>query len=94
MAKKKAIQEFLPGHEPAKNLKVHQAALHYAEKRDERIALNAEEKEAHDTLLFTMLEEGLTAYEYGDLKVHIDEKKKCKVSTKPESPKGEADEEA
>lgn len=81
----KQLQEFLPGQEPKKNNRVHKAALRYAELRDARIAANAEEKDAHDTLLHTMLEEGLEIYEYGDLKVAIDNKRKCKVSTKPEA---------
>ena len=83
MAKK--MQEFLPGQEPKKNNRVHKAALRYAELRDARIAANEEEKDAHDTLLHTMLEEGLESYEYGDLKVFIDNKRKCKVSTKVEA---------
>jgi hypothetical protein len=85
MAKKKLVQDYLPGTEPVKNKKVHPKALHYAAMRDDRIAANVAEKEAHDTLLAAMLEEGLEDYQYGDLKVHVDNKKKCKVSTTPEN---------
>jgi hypothetical protein len=65
---------------PKKNRKVHGKAIAYADARDARIAANAVEKEAHDTLLYAMLEEGLSTYEYGELKVTVDEKLKCRVT--------------
>ncbi len=75
-------QDYLPGTAPEKNARVHPLALNYADLRDERIAANKLEKEAHDTLLHTMLEEGLEVYEYGDLKVVVNAKRKCRVETK------------
>lgn len=87
--KTKTRQDYIPGMEPIKNEKVHPLAIRYADRRDERIAANLEEKEAHDTLLAEMLEEGLTSYKYGDLEVHIDRKHKVKVNTHAEA-NGEA----
>lgn len=83
-------EEYLPGMEPKKNPKIHPKAMRYAKLRDERIAANEAEKEAHDTLLFVMLEEGVTHYKYGTLEVSIDEKKKCKVNTDAGKPKAES----
>ncbi len=79
-------QEFLPaeGMAPVRNPKIHKKALAYATRRDARIAANKEEKDAHDTLLAAMLEEGIEDYVYGDLKVHVDLHRKCKVSSEPE----------
>lgn len=82
MAKRKGEQEYLPGTAPTRNKRVHRLAVRYAELRDARMAANKEEKEAHDTLLYAMIEEGLSAYEYGDITVTIDDKKKCKVAVK------------
>ena len=76
--------------EPVKNKKIHPKALRYVDVRDARIAANKEEKEAHNTLLAAMLEEGLEDYEYGELKVHVDNKRKCKVTTEA-STNGEDD---
>lgn len=85
MAKSKpnAEQGYIEGMEPEKNNRVHAAALRYAKLRDVRMAANKEEKEAHDTLLGTMMEEGLENYEYKNVSVAIDVGRKCKVSTDP-----------
>ena len=72
-------QTYLPGTEPKKIPSVHKAAMRYADKRDERIAANSEEAAAHNTLLEKMMEEGIDSYEYGTLKVSIDNKRKVKV---------------
>jgi hypothetical protein len=77
--RERAEQEYLPGTEPLKNNRVHPAAKRYAKERDDRIAANKAEKEAHDNLLAIMLEEGLETYEYGDISVSIDAKRKCVV---------------
>lgn len=69
------IDELAPRKIPA----IHSAAKRYAERRDERMAANKEEKEAHETLLEKMRENGLDNYEYGDLTVHVDKTTKCKV---------------
>lgn len=75
------VDEFLPGMAPEKNQKVHPLALRYAARRDERIEANVAEKDAHDTLLLAMIEEGLSVYKYGNLRVFVDDHKKCKVLT-------------
>jgi hypothetical protein len=82
MAKKhqpREDQQYMPGMEPKKNNKVDAAARRYVRLRDARIAANKEEKEAHDTLLGTMSEEGFDSYDFKDLHVAIDKKQKCKV---------------
>lgn len=85
-------QTFLPGTEPEKNAKVHNAALRYIRERDKRIAANQEESDAHNTLLNLMIEQGLESYVYGDLKVFVDSKKKCKVSRESAESGGEGEE--
>jgi nucleosome binding factor SPN SPT16 subunit len=62
-----------------KNERVHRAAKMYAKRRDERMAANEVEKEAHEKLLETMVEEGLDTYSYADLDVTINNSKKCRV---------------
>lgn len=87
MAKKKTEAEIeatpeqghFDGMAPEKNRKVHAAARRYVARRNERIAANAEEKDAHDSLLIAMHDEGLTNYVYDDIEVHIDAHEKCKV---------------
>lgn len=73
-------QQYIDGIGPTKNNRVHAAAKRYATLRDARIAANKEEKESHDTLLGTMMEEGLEVYDFKDVHVAIDATKKCKVS--------------
>ena len=86
MAKKKARspangeQQLIPELAPVRIEKIHRAAKRYATERDGRIAANKEEKDAHEHLLDVMKEHGLMQYEYGDLKVFVDEKVKCKVT--------------
>jgi hypothetical protein len=85
-------QQFIEGTAPEKNEVVHRAAKRYVKERDARIAANKAEKEAHDYLLDKMIEEGLDSYEYGDLKVFVDNKRKCKVTTESgASANGEAE---
>lgn len=78
MAKAKQAREdqgYIPSIAPEKNDKVHAAAKRYAKLRDARIAAGKEEKASHDTLLGTMVEQG------------IDATKKCKVSIGGEAAK-------
>ena len=96
MAKKRervrSEQMFIAGTAPEKNEVVHRAARRYVKERDARIAANKAEKEAHDHLLEKMLEQGLDSYEYGDLHVFVDNKRKCKVTTESgASANGEGD---
>ena len=72
--------------EPKINKAVHAAAMRYARRRDERIAANKEEKDAHNSLLNTMKEEGLTSYSYQDVEIHIDSQEKCKVKIQSMAP--------
>lgn len=84
---KKGGQEHLPGAEPMpKNEKVHSAAIRYAEARDERMAFGKEEKGLKTTLTELMLREGLSVYEYGDVRVDLDTKNeiKVKIGSEPE----------
>jgi Na+/phosphate symporter len=75
----KGEQTLIPELAPQRVDKIHRAAKRYAEARDSRVALNKDEKEAHEHLLGVMRELGLKSYEYGDLKVFVDEQTKCKV---------------
>ena len=79
--KKRDEQGFLADLGPVRNDRVHAAAVNYAELRDGRIAAGREEKDAQDTLLAIMAEEGVEFYEYDGLKVSINLKKKAVVST-------------
>jgi hypothetical protein len=72
-------QPEIPGTETPKNQKVHNAAVRYAKRRDERMKANEEEKAAHTTLLEIMDKEGITSYRYKDVEVHIDASRKAKV---------------
>ena len=86
-----AEQEYLPGTAPEKNDRVHRAARRYAKLRDARMDANEQEKSAHTTLLETMIEEQLESYEYGDVSVHIDSTRKCKVAIQAKSPSDNGD---
>ena len=77
-------QEFIPGTEPEKNERIHKAAKRYAKLQDARRAAGEEEKDSHDTLLATMLDEKVEHYTYGDVCAVIDNKRKCKVSNPSE----------
>ena len=85
MARKKKDDEpiveqgFLPDMAPKKNKVVHAAALKYEAARNERMALTKDEKAKKDALLAAMNSEGLTVYEYGDLRVEIDATQKPKL---------------
>lgn len=91
--RQRSEQEFLPGTAPVKNDRIHKHAKRYAQLRDDRMAANKEEKEAHDTLLAIMAELGVDAYEYGDVKVFVDKKQKVKVSVGGSDTNGEKEEE-
>lgn len=104
MAKKKTRspangeQQLIPEMVPKRIEAIHRAAKRYAQRRDERIEANKEEKAAHEFLLNTMrenLEPGQNSYCYGDLTVFIDSAIKCKVKIGGEAPAaddGEAEE--
>lgn len=86
-------QPQIPGTETPKNQKVHNAAVRYAKRRDERMAANEEEKAAHEALLTIMHTEGLTSYTYRGLEVHLDTSEKAKVKLAGEgTPPAEAEE--
>lgn len=90
---KKGGQEHLPGAEPMpKNVRVHSAAMRYAEARDERMALVKQEKGLKTMLTELMLKEGLTRYEYGDVRVDLDSKSEIKVKIGPEPEPAEIEE--
>lgn len=71
-------QANLPGTD-VKNDRVHRAAKQYARLRDDRIAANEAEHDAHEKLMEVMQEEGLDSYSYGDVDVTVTNKKKAKV---------------
>lgn len=76
-------QEYLdPAFKPVKNARVHKAAKRYYDAIKERMVLTEEEHEAHDTLLNTMMEEGIEHYVYQGLEAHVNTSKKCKVKLK------------
>lgn len=75
----KGEQTLIPELAPQRIDKIHRAAKRYAEARDARVVMNKDEKESHEHLLGVMRELGLKSYEYGDLKVFVDEAVKCKV---------------
>ena len=70
---------FLPGMEPKKNGKVHAAGEEYADLRDKRMNAGMKEIEAKQELIDVMRKEGLTVYEYGDLRITLESKDKVKV---------------
>jgi hypothetical protein len=74
-----ADQPQIPGTETPRNERVHKAAVRYADRRDERMAANKEEKEAERTLLEIMDKEGVESYKYNGIEVHIDSHRKPKV---------------
>jgi hypothetical protein len=74
-----ADQPQIPGTETPHNKKVHAAAVRYADRRDERIAANVEEKDAHKSLLEIMDAAGISSYVYNGLEIHIDQSRKAKV---------------
>lgn len=78
-------QQQIPELETPKNKKVHDAAIRYMKRRDERMAKNKEEKDAHTSLLEIMDQQGLTSYVHGDLEVHIDSNRKVKVKVEGQS---------
>lgn len=83
-AKTKKRQEYLPGTAPKKNVRIHAAAEDYAEIVSTRVSWTNKEKEAHERLMSIMLDEGETAYVYGDLTVIL-ATGKAKVSVKIKS---------
>jgi len=78
-AGKPTDQPQIPGTETPRNQRVHNAAVRYADRRDERMAASVAEKEAHVTLLEVMDKEGVDSYIYNGLEVHIDNNRKAKV---------------
>lgn len=95
MGKKKTNgdQPDIPGMETPKNQKVHNAAVRYADRRDERIAASVEEKDSHKSLLEIMDQEGVTSYKYRGIEVHIDALRKAKVKIEGRTPPAEGSEE-
>lgn len=102
MAKpKRMVQEYLPGTAPEKNPKVHKQAMIALDLKDEAKLATKKAKEAGDELIRIMHEQGVEAYEYGDLNVRIDLKSTAKVKKvvaekikKPRKKKGDLSVEA
>jgi hypothetical protein len=88
---KNGVQEVIPEMAPKKIPAIITAAKRYAERRDERIVANKEEKDAHTFLLEKMAENELDSYEYGDLSIFVDKKTKCKVRIGGEAAKEESE---
>jgi hypothetical protein len=80
------IQPPLPGAGGKKNKKVHDKAVYYAECRDERMEKSKLEKDAKVSLLDAMISEGIADYKWGNIEVHIDDKKDIKVKIKGADP--------
>lgn len=72
-------QGFFPEMAPHKIPSIHKAALAFEDVHKERIRLSKKEKEKRESLVEAMEEEGVTIYEYGDLRVDITEKKNPNV---------------
>lgn len=84
-------QEVIPELAPEKIPEIHTAAKRYAKVRDQRSALSTEEKEARDHLKDVMEKHELANYEYGDLVVTIDTKKKAVVKSKDDGAESNGD---
>jgi len=84
---------FLPDMAPEKNPRVHKLAKKFYDVSREMKAVKKALDEARDTLLWTMAEEGLNKYHYGDVLVDVNDKKSVKVKftaakvTKPKKPR-------
>jgi hypothetical protein len=79
-AKRIARQDALPGMENSKIAAIENAALNYAEKRDERQALTTDEVELKKKLIELMHKEGKTEYKRGNISVTlVNEKESVKV---------------
>lgn len=77
-------QTVIAGTEPMpRNAKIRRLAKRYEEERDTRIAANAVEKAAHDSLMEAMVELGFAqdGYDDGSIQVFVDATRKCKVKT-------------
>jgi hypothetical protein len=87
------IEGMEPPTNPKKNPKVHNLALKYVSVRDERMAMTTGEVAAKKALMAAMEEDGISEYEYGDLKVTINAKKNVKVKVGDDSGEDEGDDE-
>lgn len=68
-----------PEFAPVKNARVHKAAKFYYDAIQERLPFTKAEKEAHDSLLNTMMEEDVEHYVYKGVEAHVNTSKKVKV---------------
>lgn len=94
-APRKGTQEFLTGLGPQRNERVYAAAKIYRKLMGERVAASNKETDAHATLLSIMLEEGLTAYNDGDINLVISAgKQKVKILEVSEDEESEPGEES
>lgn len=85
IVKTKPRQQDLPGMENRRLAEIHDAALTYAEARDDRIAASAPEIEAKQTLLELMNKHKLEHYKFENVEVDlVHEKESVKVKIKPE----------
>lgn len=72
----------LPGMEDVKDTEVHNAAIRYWERMQERKEAGEEEVAAQESLIQIMDRKGMTSYRYKDVEVHIDSTRKAKVKRK------------
>jgi hypothetical protein len=88
MANKKgkiSKQKNLPGMADRKIVEIENAAISYAEARDERISLMKPEKDAKDALMKAMHKAGKKTYQRGNISVTlVVEKENVKVRVKAE----------
>lgn len=83
-------QEHLPGAEPMeKNPKIHNLARRVKAASKEWSAAAEEHKGLKQSLIEAMIEEGLEHYEYGDVTVDIDTKRKLKVKVESDDEEAE-----
>lgn len=79
-----------PEFAPVKNARVHKAAKFYYDAICERLPFTQAEKEAHESLLNVMLEEGVEHYVYKGVEAHVNTSKKVKVKVENAAKKDES----
>jgi hypothetical protein len=89
-ATKRAKQKELPGMEDRSIADLNQAALDYAEGRDERMELTKKEVELKTALIAMMHRHGKKTYKYEDIEIElVPEGEKVKVRIHKEKDEGE-----
>ncbi len=79
-----------PEFAPVKNARVHKAAKFYYDAICERPPFTQAEKEAHESLLNVMLEEGVEHYVYKGVEAHVNTSKKVKVKVESATKESES----